>query len=472
MPTLNHFINEDTNTAVLSIELKAAEYLPKVEKKLKEYKNKVQLKGFRTGEVPMSFLKAKFGNSILSEEIQGIVNDELSAFLDQSKLNVVGSPMPLNKYDASIQKPQDVKLDIEIGFIPQFEVKGISKEYALPFYTVSIDDQTLDKEIDSQRKKRSSEFESDVNDIQEGDSVSVTLSESENGTVKSEALSAESVIVNLENCSEALKDRLLKAMIGEKLTVNLADLNIKTDDTKINYYGSGVNHYSNEAEAEITEIKRIKKRDLNADFFKELLQDETVEDYNVFRERLRSAISDSFSSAVYNVYNRSIFEHLMKHNDDLRLPTDFLKRFVQETQMNGKTIEDGQFSELVKQLSWGTLINELCSINNVNVSPEDVEYEMRMAIVSYYGIQISPFHNLFDDQVKKMKEDKETYRKYYEDVQESKLFAALEEQFSKDNKVVTIDEFKSIYDSFFVKKQEKEESEAEKLDSILENEVL
>jgi hypothetical protein len=116
------------------------------------------------------------------------------------------------------------------------------------------------------------------------------------------------------------------------------------------------------------------------------------------------------------------------------MPSHFLKRFVQETQMNGKTIENAQFSELLKQLSWGTLTNELCSINNVNVSPEDVEYEMRMAIVNYYGIQISPFHNLFDDQVKKMKEDKETYRKYYEDVQESKLFAALEDQFSKDSK--------------------------------------
>jgi hypothetical protein len=70
-----------------------------------------------------------------------------------------------------------------------------------------------------------------------------------------------------------------------------------------------------------------------------------------------------------------------------------------------------------------------------------------------------------------MKEDKETYRKYYEDVQESKLFAALEEQFSKDIKVVSIEEFKAIYDSFFVKKQQKEEAEAEKLDSILENEA-
>jgi pantothenate kinase-related protein Tda10 len=116
------------------------------------------------------------------------------------------------------------------------------------------------------------------------------------------------------------------------------------------------------------------------------------------------------------------------------------------------------------------LTNELSRANNINVSPEDVEYEMRMAIVRYYGIQISPYHNLFDDQVKKMKEDKETYRKYYEEVQESKLFASLEDQFTKENRVVSIDEFKSVYDSYFVKKQEIEESAAEKLDSILDKE--
>lgn len=473
MPTLKHVFNDDTHTAVLSIELTAAEYMPKVEKKLKEYRNKVQLKGFRTGEVPMSFLKAKFGNSILSDEIQGIVNDELNAFIESSDLNLVGSPMPLNKYDASIQKPQDVKLDIELGFIPQFELKGISTDFSMPFYTVSIDDETLDKEIETQRKRLSTEFENDVNDIQDGDSVSVILRESENGNLKTDALVNEELVVNLDKCSPELRESFLKAMIGEKLTVSLADLdtNLEPSQVKNNYFGAQAGAAcSDEAEVEIKEIKRIKKRDLDAGFFKDLLQDQSVEDYNIFREKLRSAISDSFSSAAYNIYNRSIFEHLMDQNKELPLPKEFLRRFVEETQTKGKAIQEEQFSELLKQLSWGTLTNELSRANNINVSPEDVEYEMRMAIVRYYGIQISPYHNLFDDQVKKMKEDKETYRKYYEEVQESKLFASLEDQFTKENRVVSIDEFKSVYDSYFVKKQEIEESAAEKLDSILNKE--
>jgi hypothetical protein len=160
----------------------------------------------------------------------------------------------------------------------------------------------------------------------------------------------------------------------------------------------------------------------------------------------------------------------MEQNHELPLPKAFLKRFVEETQIKGKTIQESQFSELIKQLTWGTITNELCRKHNINVSSEDVEYEMRMAIVRYYGIQISPFHNLFDNQVKKMMEDKETYRKYFEEVQESKLFAELEEQFNKDYKSVNVNEFKVIYDNYFVKQQQKEEAEAEQLDAILDNE--
>lgn len=471
MPTLKHIFNNDNHTAVFSIELPAAEYMPKVEKKLKEYKNKVQLKGFRTGEVPMSFLKAKFGNSVLSEEIQGIVNDELNNFIETSKLNLVGSPLPLNKYDASIQKPQDITIDIELGFIPEFEVNGISKEFSMPYYSVAVDDETLDNEIEKQRKRLSTEIEADVSDIQEGDSLSVTLRETENGLAKTDGFTKEELIINLASCSAELKERLLKLMIGEKLSVLITELDtsLNAENAKKQYYGlKSHQDCGDDAEIEIVEIKRIKKRELNSEFFNELFQGENIEDYNGFREKLRNAISAGYQSAVYNIYNRSIFEHLMDQNKEMPLPKTFLKRFVEETQLKGKAIDEKQFSELIKQLSWGTLTNELCRINNINVSNEDVEYELRMSIVRYYGIQISPYHNLFDEQVKKMMEDKETFRKYYEEVQESKLFAALENQFGKEQKTVSSNEFKEIYDSYFVKQQEIEEAEAQKLDAILE----
>lgn len=474
MPTSTHVFNNDTHTVVLTIDLPVNDYMPVVEKKLKEYRNTVQLKGFRTGEVPMSFLRAKFGNSILAEEVQTLINSELGIFVESSKLNLVGSPLPMNKYDASIQKPKDVSLDIEIGFIPEFEVAGISTDFSMPFYNVEVDDGTLEKEIENQRKRLSSDFEENVKDILHGDSLSVCLRESENGTAKLEGHFNDETIVNLDKVTTELKEKLLNAEVGGKLIASLADLDtdVSAKRAKKLYFGiTSPQSCSDEIEIEIKEIKRVKKRELNTKFFKELFQYEDIEDEEAFRIRMSKAISEGFESAIYNIYNRAIFEHLMEQNKNLPLPVAFLRRFIEETQTKGKKLEDAQFQELLQQLIWGTITNKLAKDYNVVVSQQDVETEMRMAIVRHYGFQISPFHNLFDNQVQKMMQDEETYRKYQEEVQESKIFAAMDNQFVKDIKTVSSNDFSEVYDQHFSKQKAKDEEDADKLEQILDGEM-
>jgi hypothetical protein len=68
--------------------------------------------------------------------------------------------------------------------------------------------------------------------------------------------------------------------------------------------------------------------------------------------------------------------------------------------------------------------------------------------------------------VQKMMEDRDTYRKYYEEVQEAKLFTALEGEFSKDNRTVAAKDFKEVYDKYFSNQQEKEDEEAEQLEKV------
>lgn len=469
MPTSTHVFNNDTHTVILSIDLPVTEYLPKVDKKLKEYRNKAQIKGFRTGEVPMSFLRAKFGNSILVEEVQELINQELNSFLETAQLNMVGSPLPVNKYDASIQKPKDVKLDIEIGFIPEFSVNGISSEAAMPFYAVEIDDETMEKEIEAQRKKLSQDFEEGVSDIQEGDTLRIVLREAKNGVVLEDGLVKEDTYIALDKVSASLKEQLLKAMVGEKLFVNLADTDTSSTLKRIKkaYFGLTPRQTcSDEAEIEILEIKRVRARELNTDFFKELFPYAEIEDYDAFRTKLRSAIAEGYTSAVYNIFNRAVYEHLVAQNKNLPLPSAFLRRFVEQTQLKGKKMEDKEFDSLIKQITWNTITQKLSEQLNIEVSQQDVEYEMRMAIVRYYGFQISPFHSLFNGQVQKMMQDRDTYRKYYEEVQEAKLFTALEGEFSKDNRTVAAKDFKEVYDKYFNNQQEKEDEEAEQLEKV------
>ena len=159
MPSSVHKINSDTNTVVLSISIPVTEYLPIVEKKLNEYKNQVQVKGFRQGQAPMNLVKSRYGNSIISEQVQEIVNKELDEFMKSAEFDFLGSPLPLNHYDTSIQNPKDIKLDIEAGFVPEFVVSGLSKTQKIKFYEIEIGQEILEKEISIQRKRLSTDFE-------------------------------------------------------------------------------------------------------------------------------------------------------------------------------------------------------------------------------------------------------------------------------------------------------------------------
>ena len=72
MPTITHE-KLDALNAVLTVELPQNDYLPTVTDKLKDYRKKAQIKGFRPGKVPMGMIKRKFGTALLVEEINELV---------------------------------------------------------------------------------------------------------------------------------------------------------------------------------------------------------------------------------------------------------------------------------------------------------------------------------------------------------------------------------------------------------------
>ena len=451
MPNSVHKINTDTNTVVLSISIPVSEYLPIVEKKLNEYKNQVQVKGFRLGHAPMGLVKSRYGNSIISEQVQEIVNKELDDFMKSSDLEFLGSPLPLNHYDTSIQNPKDVNIDIEAGFVPSFEVTGLSKTQKIKFYEIEIDNETLEKEISIQRKRLSTEFEDNVEDIQEDDVLKVRVVELEDNTQKSEGLTKDEAFITVAKTSDSLKTLLSKSKLSDKIKTNVTDLDKDLDDEKAKKVFLDSNSPSkcnSEVEIEILEIKRSIPRELDSEFYKQLFPNDEIDSYEMFCEHLRNAIKDSFNSAIYSMYNAEIFDSIMLNNETIALPIDFLKKFLEQTQTKGEKLSDEQFESLLKRVRWDVISNKLVKNFGINVSPQDVEYEIRMAIVRYYGFQISPFNNIFDAQVKKMMEDQDTYRSYFDNVMEAKIFSALENEFEKESVKVSAEEFNKIFEEF------------------------
>ena len=83
----------DINSAI-KILIEKADYEKTVADALKEYRQKASIPGFRPGKVPAGLIKKRFGTAILVEEVNKILSKNLSDYLVEEKLNMLGEPLP------------------------------------------------------------------------------------------------------------------------------------------------------------------------------------------------------------------------------------------------------------------------------------------------------------------------------------------------------------------------------------------
>lgn len=147
--------NIDDLNAVISIELKKEDYLPQVEKAIHQYKNNIAIKGFRKGHVPGGMVKKMYGNSILLEELNKQVSEALNKKIEEDKLNILGRPLPKENsaLNFDINNPADFTFEYEVGLAPEVKLSALDKSAKVFKNVITIDDKTLDDEIEKLLKR-------------------------------------------------------------------------------------------------------------------------------------------------------------------------------------------------------------------------------------------------------------------------------------------------------------------------------
>ncbi len=86
--------NIDDVNAVIKVLIEKSDYEKTVADALKEYRQKASIPGFRPGKVPAGLIKRRFGKSVLLDEVNKMLSQNLSKFLVDEKLNILGEPLP------------------------------------------------------------------------------------------------------------------------------------------------------------------------------------------------------------------------------------------------------------------------------------------------------------------------------------------------------------------------------------------
>ena len=208
--------------------LPAADLASRLEGELSGMKDKVQIKGFRPGKVPMSHMKRMYGRSVMGEVVQNAVNEANRKIVEDNGLRLAMEPkVDLASDQAALEQALEAKGDlaftIALETLPTFEA-GTFEAIELERQVATVEDVEIDKAVDrmaeSNRSYTAKEGEDAV--AADGDKVTVDFEGKLGDTVFEGGTGSDiDVVLGSDTFIPGFEAQLLGAKPGEERTVNV-----------------------------------------------------------------------------------------------------------------------------------------------------------------------------------------------------------------------------------------------------------
>jgi len=137
-----------------TVTVPASELDAKVTKRLEEMKPRVNLKGFRPGKAPVSFLKKQFGKSVMGEVVEQAVNEGSQKAISDNQLKPALQPRvePMGDVSEVVNGKADLQFTVTVDLMPEFETTDVSK-LTVERLTAEVGDADIDEALQTLAKQ-------------------------------------------------------------------------------------------------------------------------------------------------------------------------------------------------------------------------------------------------------------------------------------------------------------------------------
>ena len=446
------FVEKDPTWGLIRLEIVKNDYAAAVEAKLRTARRRANVPGFRVGMVPMGMIKKMYGKSILLEEINRLVSENLFKYVKDNNLPIIGEPMPSESEPSSVdlEEQDDFVFNYDVILYPKFEV-SLGKEDTLTYYQVNIDDDMLNKQIEAYAANFGS-YEK-VDDAEEKDLVKGTIAELENGAPKEGGIVVENAVL----MPQYIKDEEEKAkFIGAK-TNSVIVFNphkaFNGSEPEIASFlrvkKEQVAELTGDFSFEIKEITRHKNAEMNQALFDKVFGDNVVTSEEEFKNMIREALVEQFTPQSDYKFLNDARPLLMEKAGDIKLADNLLIRWLKLTNEKAtpEALEKDYYDSNRGALIYDIIRNSLVNQAQINVSDEDIDdYAKRIAKAQFaqYGMLSVP-EDVLDNYAKGMLKNMQTLENIRERAKDEKLAAWKKEQVTLDLKLLSPEEFAKLF---------------------------
>ena len=441
---ISHQKIDDIN-AKITVDLAPEDYNPAVDKAIKDQAKKAKLPGFRPGMVPVGHIRRTYGKSILFDEINRVVNDKISEYITEQKLEVLGQPLPVDgeddaKYNWDFK--DNFSFNYEIGLAPEFEIP-FTAESEFTEFDIKADEATLAERIKNLRRSYGKMTNPEVSE--EGDVLFAELKQDkEEGLTKTTSIRTD--IVEDAKIKKSLaglkKDDTVK--IDFKKAFKIADiariLGITEDEAE--------NLDVTKFELTVKNVNRLEEADLNQEFFDKLFPaEEEVTNEEQFNEKVKKEVENLFEQNSAQKLRNDMYAFGME-KVDVKFPEDFLKRWLKATNPNlsAEEIEEG-FADFLNNLKWTLIENRIVTANNLEVKYDEVVDLAKSRIygqIKMYNINDEPSDEQLQQFALQLLSDREQANRLFEEVKALKVFEHLKSTVKINSEAIDYDKFQEL----------------------------
>ena len=431
--------------STLVVEVSESDYIENVANVLKKYRKDAVVPGFRKGKTPMSIIEKQYKTSVVVDEVNKMLQDNLYKHITDNKIRVLGSPLPKSSVDIDWVNNTDFVFEYEIGLAPEFDVTISSKD-KLTYYNIKADTKLVDGYCDD-IAKRYGKMSNPTESI-DGDLVFCAINQLDvNGEVMINGISNEATVSMDVIEDKKVKKKFIGLKSGDQLTLNVlsvfknhSDLSAMLKITPDQLHDLT----SDSFEFTVKQINRLAPSEFNKELFDKVYSDGSVTNVKEFKQKVTEEAEKSFVVESDRMLKNDVVLYLV-NKVKLEMPDEFLKRWLVQTSEKPLTLEqvESDYHMYSKSLKWQLLENKILEHNEVKVDNEDLlsfTKELVERQMKQYGQASSDEKQILDIAENILKNEDER-KKISEQLFDEKTLSIYKKSFKLNEKSISYDDF-------------------------------
>jgi trigger factor len=443
--------NIDDLNALIKVKIEKVDYEERVEKTLKDYRKKANLKGFRPGNVPIGLIKKMYGTAVKVEEINKSISEGVQKFLVDEKIDILGDPLPREDEGKvmNFETDEEFELDFEIGISPEFEIK-LSKKNKITGYKITIDEKMKSDYVDNIARRYGNFMPAEMvedKDLLKGDIMQLNS----DGTVNPDGFSANNSTLSVN----VIKDEAIKAsFIGHKIK-DVIDFDIKKAFPSDYEIAGLLQKKKEETEGVegnfrfiINEVTRFTPAEVNQELYDMVYGADVVKSNEEFEEKINGEIASNLEKETDYKLLTDLKEYVTSKTE-ITFPEDFLKKWLMRVNENLTQEQlDKDFDSFIQDLKWQLIRNKVATDNKMTVTEEELQDEAE--IITRYQFQQYGYYYATDEQIsgfaKQTLSNQEEAKKIAAKILDNKVLLHLKDVVKVDEKEISSEEFNKLFE--------------------------